>query len=225
MLSARVGPRSRPGRSGRGVRNSCSIRVYLECCRLVLEPGLAFDSARAVDRHQTRSLAQHRRRRNRCVHSCGNDRIRQRRGNGEAGQPCWTGISRSQRDSRSRDDGAWRIFSSVDSAHGGNCPRGDCVHRHCRSIRDDEGQCAALVRAHLPNLWPSGGVGWWNSLSRQTYRPRCVVRDGTHDSAGDEPSTMAGVVDQASHVESRSLARVLQGPYRGKVDPLRRHGS
>jgi hypothetical protein len=178
MLSASVGRRSRPGRPGRGVRNSCSICVYQECCRLVLEPGLAFDSASAVGRHQTRRLARHRRRRNRCVHSCGNDRIRRPGGNGEAAQPWWTGISRSQRDSRSRDVGAWRIFSRVDSAGGGNCPRSHCDPRHCRFIRDDEGQCAALVRARLPGLWPSGGVGWWNSLSYQTYRPGCVVRDG-----------------------------------------------
>src|SRR6267154_3817479 len=47
----------------------------------------------------------------------------------------------------------------------------------------------------------------------------------THDAASSESPTMAGVACKASHVESRGLARVLQGPHRGKVDPLRRHRS
>jgi hypothetical protein len=175
MVSARVGPRSRPGRPGRRVRHSLSIGVYLECCRLVLEPGLAFDPACIVGRHQTRRLSRHSRRRTRCVHRGGNDRILRPAGTGEAAQPCWMGISRFQRDSRSRNDGAWRISGRVDSAGSGNCPRGDCDLRHCRFIRDDEGQCSALVRTRLPGLWPSGGVGRWISLSRQAYRPRLTA--------------------------------------------------
>jgi hypothetical protein len=53
-----------------------------------------------------------------------------------------------------------------------------------------------------------------------------IQHDGrTQNAAGYESSTMAGVADDASHVKSRSLARVLQGSYRNNVDSLRRRGS
>jgi len=45
------------------------------------------------------------------------------------------------------------------------------------------------------------------------------------DAASSESSRVADVAGKAPHVESRDLARVLQGPHRGEVDPLRRHRS
>jgi hypothetical protein len=85
----------------------------------------------------------------------------------------------------SRDGRAGRILRRADSAGRGTCRRHDCGDRHCHSIRDNEAECAALVRSHLPGLWPIGGVGWWNCVSRQTYRSggvtghaRCERRSG-----------------------------------------------
>src|ERR1700736_2276804 len=47
----------------------------------------------------------------------------------------------------------------------------------------------------------------------------------TRDGGGSEPRTMADMARKASYVESGNLARVLQGPHGGEIDPLRRHGS
>src|SRR5881396_4274108 len=47
----------------------------------------------------------------------------------------------------------------------------------------------------------------------------------THEPGGSEPATMADVAGKAPRLESRSLARVLQGPHGGEVDPLRGLGS
>ncbi len=45
--------------------------------------------------------------------------------------------------------------------------------------------------------------------------------DGTDDVGGTEPPRVADVVRKAPSVESRGLARVLQGPHGNEVDPLR----
>jgi hypothetical protein len=49
--------------------------------------------------------------------------------------------------------------------------------------------------------------------------------DWTQDAAHSESPTMADVAGQAPCVEPGGLACPLQGPHRGEVDPLRRHGS
>src|SRR6478736_3195468 len=47
----------------------------------------------------------------------------------------------------------------------------------------------------------------------------------TKDPAGDESSTVAGLADQKSRVESGNLVRLLQGPHWDEIGPARRHGA
>src|SRR5207249_729732 len=59
-----------------------------------------------------------------------------------------------------------------------------------------------------------------------TRAPETRQDDGsTRDAGRSEPRPMADMARRASRVESRDLARVLQGPHGREIDPLRRYGS
>ena len=114
-----------------------------------------------------------------CLHRCWSARVRRNHGHLETAYTRRTRLHGHQPRRWSYNDGDRRIFRHMDSPRSWDCYGWNCDDRRCCPDDDDERQRAALVRARLPGLRPTGGISRWNSLPRQAYgRRRSGCSDG-----------------------------------------------
>lgn len=101
----------------------------------------------------------------------------------------------------------------------------DDLERICDDIAETNPDSARRIAKAIVEGIASRSVAGRMRLSVESAAEGSQLDGTTCYAASSESPTMASLARKAPCVESRSLARVLQGLHGGEVDPLRRHGS